>query len=99
MPDAERPFRIGKRNGLLWFIGLLGICSSVHTLSLSFIPPSQITTGSDVVWFSVLIGGALLVIIAPFVIYALRKPSWKNNGEEDSFQPFHWEKTNDNEVR
>lgn len=92
MPDAERPFRIGKKNGLLWFVGLLGICSSLFALTLSFIPPAQINTGSDSVWFSVLIIGTLVVIIVPFIIYALRRPSWKSTDQNDTFQPFHWEK-------
>ena len=45
--------------------------------------------GSNAVWFSVLIIGALIVVIAPFVIYASRKPSWKNS--DTQFEPFHWE--------
>ncbi len=65
-------------NGLMWFIGWLGFCGALLAFILSFIPPSQISTGSNTVWFSVLIIGCLVVVIAPFIIYAMRKPSWKD---------------------
>ena len=76
--DLERPFRLGKRgNGVMWFLGGLGFCGSLLAFVLSFIPPSQIAVGSTTVWFAVLIVGALIVVVIPFIIYAMRKPSWK----------------------
>lgn len=90
MKKANRPFRIGgKGNGLMWVIGGLGFCGSLLAFVLSFIPPSQISVGSNVVWFSVLIIGSLVVVIAPFIIYASRKPHWENS--DSQFEPFHWE--------
>ena len=44
---------------------------------------------SNTVWFSVLIIGALIVVIAPFIIYASKKPSWVD--PNSNFEPFHWE--------
>ena len=77
-PDIERPFRLGKRgNGIMWLLGGLGFCGSLLAFVLSFIPPSQIAVGSNTVWFSVLIVGALIVVVIPFIIYSMRKPSWK----------------------
>lgn len=58
---------------------------------LSFIPPSQISTGSNTVWFSVLIIGCIIVVGAPFIIYASRKPSWQDPEAAKEFQPFSWE--------
>ena len=90
MKKLNRPFRIGKNgNGLMRLIGGLGFCGSLLAFVLSFIPPSQISTGSNTVWFSVLIIGALIVVIAPFIIYASKKPSWVD--PNSSFEPFHWE--------
>ena len=90
MKKLNRPFRIGKSgNGLMWFIGGLGFCGSLLAFILSFIPPSQISTGSNTVWFSVLIIGALIVVVAPFIIYASKKPSWVD--PNSNFEPFHWE--------
>ena len=90
MKKADRPFRIGgKGNGLMWFIGGLGFCGSLLAFILSFIPPSQISVGSNAVWFSVLIIGAIIVVVAPFIIYAAKKPSWVD--PNSNFEPFHWE--------
>ncbi len=73
----------------MWFVGGLGFCGSLLAFILSFIPPSQISTGSNTVWFSVLIIGAIIVVIAPFIIYASKKPSWVD--PNSNFEPFHWE--------
>ena len=90
MKKLNRPFRIGKSgNGLMWFVGGLGFCGSLLAFILSFIPPSQISTGSNTVWFSVLIIGAIIVVVAPFIIYAAKKPSCVD--PNSNFEPFHWE--------
>ncbi len=90
MKKLNRPFRIGKKgNGLMWIVGGLGFLGSLLAFILSFIPPSQISTGSNTVWFSVLIIGAIIVVVAPFIIYASKKPSWVD--PNSNFEPFHWE--------
>ena len=91
MRDTERPFRLGKGNGLMWLLGGLGFCGSLLAFILSFIPPGQIAVGSKAVWFSVLIIGCLVVVIIPFIIYAMRKPSWQDAAATAEFAPFHWE--------
>ena len=69
MKKAGRPFRIGKGgNGLMWLIGGLGFCGSLLAFVLSFIPPSQISTGNNTVWFAVLFIGVIVVVAAPFII-------------------------------
>ena len=91
MKDAPRSFRIGKKgNGLMWLIAGLGFFGSFIAFVLSFIPPGQIATGNKTVWFSVMIIGCIVFVAIPFIIYALRKPSWKD--ESGDIQPFHWEK-------
>ena len=90
MKDAERPFRLGKGNGLMWFLGAMGFCGSLLAFILSFIPPSQINTGNNTVWYSVLIIGCVVMVVIPFIIYAMRKPSWKDPASD--FAPFHWQK-------
>lgn len=90
MKKAGRPFRIGKKgNGLMWLVGGLGFLGSLLAFVLSFIPPSQIATGSNTVWFAVLFIGVIVVVAAPFIIFASRKPSWADPNSE--FEPFHWE--------
>ncbi len=87
MADTERPFRLGRGNSMMWLLGGVGFLGSLLAFVLSFIPPSQISTGSNVVWYGVLIAGCVIVVAAPFVIYAMRKPSWKD--ESDNFAPFN----------
>ena len=87
MKKAGRPFRIGKGgNGLMWLIGGLGFCGSLLAFVLSFIPPSQISTGNNTVWFAVLFIGVIVVVAAPFIIYASKKASWVDPNTE--FEPF-----------
>ncbi len=91
LPKLERPFRLGaKGNGLMWILGGLGFCGSLLAFVLSFIPPSQISVGSNKVWFLVLILGAIIFVVIPFIIYASRKPSWK--APDADIEKFEWEK-------
>ena len=90
MKSAGRPFRIGsKGNGLMWIIGGLGFLGSLLAFILSFIPPGQIAVGSKTMWYAVLVIGCVVVVVIPLIIYALRKPSWKD--ASTNFEPFHWE--------
>ena len=89
MKDTPRPFRLGKGNALMWILGLLGFGGSLLAFVLSFIPPSQIQTGSSTVWYSVLIVGCIVMVVIPFIIYAMRKPSWRDPSTD--FAPFHFE--------
>lgn len=90
MPKAERPFAIGRKgNGLIWIVAGIGFLGALLAFILSFIPPGQIDTGNHTVWFTVLILGCVIFVAIPFIIYALRKPSWKN--PNTVIAPFHWE--------
>ena len=91
MKNAARPFRLGRKgNGVMWIVSGVGFLGSLLAFVLSFIPPAQISVGSNAVWYSVLIIGCAIVVIAPFVIYAMRKPSWEDKSAR--FEPFHFEK-------
>ena len=90
MKKANRPFRIGsKGNGLMWIVGGVGFLGSLLAFILSFIPPGQIAVGSKAMWYAVLVIGCIVVVVIPLIIYALRKPSWKD--PSTNFEPFHWE--------
>lgn len=90
--DGVRTFRIGKKGNIgIWIVSGLGFFGSLLALVLSFIPPSQITTGSSTTWFLVLFIGAIIAVLIPFLIYSLRKPEWKSTDPKDEFEPFNWE--------
>jgi len=89
MKDTPRPFRLGKGNALMWILGVVGFAGSLLAFILSFIPPGQIATGSKAVWYSVLVIGCIVMVVIPLIIYAMRKPSWRDPDAE--FAPFHWD--------
>lgn len=89
MPKLERPFSVGKSsNFMMWLVSGVGFFGSLMAFILSFIMPAMFKgTISDGSWFGVLIGGAIVVVAAPFIIYAMRKPSWKDpNAEIEPFE-------------
>jgi phosphotransferase system glucose/maltose/N-acetylglucosamine-specific IIC component len=73
----------------MWLLGVVGFAGSLLAFVLSFTPPGQIATGSNTVWYSVLIIGCIVMVVIPFIIYAMRKPSWRDPSAE--FAPFHSE--------
>lgn len=90
MKDYPRPYRIGKRgNCMMWIVSGVGFCGSLLAFVLSFIPPGQIATGSNTVWYLVLAIGCIVMVGIPFIIYANRKESWVD--KTSTFAPFHWE--------
>jgi len=92
MKNAERPFRIGKNsNVLIWIVGGVGFLSSLTAFVLSFIKPSQLTNIDLSTWLVVLIIGAVVVVVTPFIIFKLRKDSWKDPNSD--IEPFHWEES------
>lgn len=86
-PGTVRAFRIpgGKTFGM-WIIGGLGLIGSVLACALSFIPPSQISVGSSVVYVGILMVGAIVFVGIPFLIYAMRSSSWID--QSVSFEAF-----------
>ncbi len=96
LKKAERPFAIGKNSNIwMWIVSGVGFCGSLLAFTLSFIMPSmfegEISAG---VWFSVLIVGAIAIVITPLLIYAHRKSSWRDPNAQ--IEPFHWEEDKNN---
>lgn len=88
MKDTPRPFRLGsKGNCVMWIVSGVGFLGSLLAFVLSFIPPAQIAIGSNTVWYSVLVIGCIIVVAAPFIIFAMRKPDWVN--KDSNFEAFH----------
>ncbi|MFI3266910.1 MAG: amino acid permease [Rikenellaceae bacterium] len=91
MPKLERPFAIGKSSNIgMWIVAGVGFLGSLMAFILSFIMPSMFKGSiSNTTWFSVLVCGAIVVVIIPFIIYASRKPSWKD--PEAQIEPFEFQ--------
>lgn len=88
-PGKKRGFRVpGGKIGMI-ITCTIGIAGALLALVLSYLPPSQITTGSPAVYIGILVTGVAIFVAIPLVIYALRKPSWRN--PQAHFYPFDWQ--------
>ncbi|MCM1255858.1 MAG: amino acid permease [Duncaniella sp.] len=88
-PNKKRGFAVpGGKFGefVVCFFGILG---ALAALLLSYLPPSQIDTGNPIVYIGIILIGVAIFVAIPLVIYALRKPSWRNPNAH--FYPFDWQ--------
>ena len=88
-PLKHRGFRIpGGRFGE-YVIGGVGVLGAFIAMILSFFPPSQINTGNPVVYVLIILCGAVIFFCLPLIVFAKRKPSWRNPSA--NFYPFDWQ--------
>lgn len=88
-PRKQRGFKVPFGNVGKWVVSILGMGGSLLALVLSYLPPSQIATGSPVVYIGILVLGVAVFVALPLVVYARRKPSWRN--PDAHFYPFDWQ--------
>lgn len=84
-PNINRPYKVPA----LYFWAGLGLLGSLIAFALSFVPPSQISIGSPSTYVIYLVVLVAIFVTIPLVIYACRKPEWKD--PESDFEPFTWE--------
>lgn len=88
-PGKTRGFKVpGGKFGEYLTCGI-GIFGALLALVLSYLPPSQINTGSPVVYVGILIVGVAVIVALPLIVYACRKPGWRN--PQAHFYPFDWQ--------
>lgn len=76
-PEVQRTYTVpGKKLGI-WIVSCLGMLGPLFVLSIGFFPPSQLETGSPLLYEVILVGGCVLFSLLPLIIYSLRKPAWK----------------------
>jgi glutamate:GABA antiporter len=68
-PEVKRAFRIPGGKIGLWVTCLLGLFSSIFTIFLGFLPPSQIPVGSLFQYETLIIIGFIVGCLFPFVFY------------------------------
>lgn len=88
-PERPRPYKIPGGIAGMWIIGGLGFIASALAFFLSFFPPSQLSTGSPTTYVAFLIGLTVVFVAIPLIIYAVRKPHWRD--QDDDFPPFTWQ--------
>jgi glutamate:GABA antiporter len=88
-PNRPRPYKIPGGDAGMWLVGGLGFLGSLLAFVLSFIPPGQISVGSPTLYVAILIGLTVFFVVIPFIVYAIRKPHWRD--PDADFAPFTWE--------
>ncbi len=84
-PEVKRAFLIPGGKIGLWCVSLLGSLSSLFTIGLGFLPPSQISVGNVKTYELTMIGGVIASTALPFLLYSFHE-YWKkrNNSNVDS---------------
>ena len=88
-PNKSRGFRVPGGKFGMWLVTAVGVAGAVVAGVLSFVPPSQIKTGSPAVYVGVLVAGVAVFIALPLIVYAKRKKSWRS--PDSTFYPFDWQ--------
>ena len=88
-PNVKRGFRVPGGKFVEALIGIVGIIGAIAATVISFFPPSQINTGSPVTYIVILVVGCAVLLAVPFIVYAVRKPTWRDKNTD--FYPFNWE--------
>lgn len=78
-PDLERPYKVPGGNAGMWIISGLGAIVSFGLLIIGFFPPDQLKFDNILGYELVLLAGVLMFIAIPFIILALKKPSWNKD--------------------
>ena len=77
-PEVERSYKVpGKNNLGMWIVSTVGVLACLCVFIVGFIPPEQITTGDILRYEFFLVGGILLFLLLPLIIYEYKKDSWK----------------------
>ena len=88
-PDKPRPFKIPGGMAGMWIAGAIGLAGALVATFVSFIPPSQISTGSPVTYIAILVIGTACFAAVPFAVFLFHQPEWK--AADSDFEPFEWE--------
>lgn len=71
-PDVPRPYRIPGGLPGVWIVGGLGLLGCAVSFFLGFIPPSQLKTGSPIVYVALLALAVVVLSLPPFAFALLR---------------------------
>lgn len=88
-PNKPRPFKIPGGIAGMWTVGLIGLAGALIATFVSFVPPSQISTGSPATYIAILLIGTAGFAALPFLVFRFHNPGWK--AADSDFEPFDWE--------
>lgn len=78
-PNVPRSYRVPGGKLGIWIISGGGLLALTFAFVLEFFPPKQLPVGGPVFYVSFLGGLTLLFIVAPFIILAFKRASWRRD--------------------
>ncbi len=82
-PKVPRPYKVPFGKVGIWVAAALGIIASLFAIFISFVPPSQLITGSLFFYEFFLIIGLSVMCGIPLIIHQFKKPRWVRQVEHD----------------
>ncbi|MBU1118875.1 APC family permease [Patescibacteria group bacterium] len=79
--DVKRAYTVPGGKIGMWIVGGVGIAAALFAFFLGYVPPAELETGSIFFYVGFLVVSLLILVGAPLLIYALRKPSWAKKVE------------------
>jgi len=78
-PDIKRPYQVPGGKWGVWGFGMLGIFACLSAFVLGFIPPAQLPSG-NILFYELFLGiGVFAMVAFPFILFHVRRPSWKKH--------------------
>ena len=72
-PDTPRPYRIPGGKPGVWLVAGVGLLGCLFSFYLGFLPPSQLKTGSHVVYVLLLVAAVVALSLPPFLFTFWRR--------------------------
>ncbi len=86
-PDVKRTYTVPGGNFGMWVIAGLGFLAMLFVIVISFFPPANLQIGSPLFYVLFIAFGLLIFLTLPLLIYARKKPEWKEVSATDPQQP------------
>lgn len=81
-PEVKRAYKIPGGKAGIWIVGGIGVLTMVFVIVISMVPPANLKVGSPLFYTAFQLSGLVIFLIIPLIIYARRKPSWKEENND-----------------
>lgn len=75
-PKVKRAYTIPGGMFGIWLLSIIGLATLAFGFIMAFLPPQQLHIIDPAVYTMITVSGITALLVVPFAIYALRKPSW-----------------------
>ena len=82
--NVPRRYRVPIGNVGIWVLAMLGSFAGLIAIVFGFLPPDLVKPDQKTSYILVVAIGFVVFTILPFIIYALRRPSWVTQPSQPS---------------